>query len=51
MLMTNIGPVKELDFPPELNIIADKIYPNRYPILTAFTAAQLARKQGRNIGS
>ena len=46
VLMTNIGSGEELDFPLELNLLADKIYPNRYPLITGFTAAQLARKQG-----
>ena len=49
VLMTNIGPGEELDFPPELNLLADKIYPNRYPLITGFTAAQLARKQGLEV--
>ena len=49
MLMAKIGPGEALDFPDELNILGDKIYANKYPILTAFTSAQLARKQGREL--
>lgn len=41
-LMTNIGPFAELDFPQELNLLADKIYANNYPLVTAFTSAQEA---------
>lgn len=48
-LMSRIGPNEDLDFPPDLYILGDKIYPNRYPILTAFTAAQLARRHGMQL--
>ena len=32
-----------LIFPEELCLLADKIYPNRTPVVTSYTSAQLAR--------
>ena len=45
--MAKIGPGEELDFPADCYLLADKIYPIRYRIITPYTAAQLQRKQGR----
>ena len=33
-----------LIFPEELCLLADKIYPNRTPVLTSYTSAQLTRR-------
>lgn len=44
-LMLQVG--TDLEFPPECNLLGDTIYPNRYPILTTYSAAQLARKRDR----
>lgn len=39
-----IGPNEELDFPPNHYLLADKIYPSRYPLITPFSAAQILRR-------
>ena len=43
-LLPFIGPNAELDFPGDCYLIADKIYPSRYPLLTPFPAAQILRR-------
>ena len=48
-LMTKIGPGEVLNFPDDLSILGDKIYPNRYPNITAYTKAQLRRKRGGDL--
>ena len=47
-LMEPIGPGQSLSFPPDLRILADQIYPSRYPLITGYKKDQLARKP-RNI--
>ena len=42
--MKQIG--RDLPFPNDCFLLGDKIYPNRYQILTPYTTTQLARKQG-----
>ena len=42
-LMRQLG--TDLIFPEELYLLADKFYPNRTPVLTSYTSAQLARRQ------
>ena len=42
--MTQIG--TDLPFPADCILLADKIYPNGDPLMTPYTAAQLARKEG-----
>ena len=42
--LPRIGPNEELDFPAEAYLLADKIYPSRYPLVTPFSAAQILRK-------
>ena len=44
-LMRRIG--TELCFPEQCVLLGDKIYPNGNCIMTPYTAAQLARKEGR----
>ena len=41
-LMQQLG--TDLIFPEELCLLADKIYPNRSPVLTPYTSAQITRK-------
>ena len=43
-LMTQIGG-DQLPFPDQCILLADKIYPNRYPLMTPYTAQQIARRQ------
>ena len=43
-MMPQIGQNKELDFPDGLVLLADKIYPNGYPLMTPYTRQQLNRK-------
>lgn len=42
-LLPNIAG-RELPFPEECVLLADKIYPNRYPIVTPFTSQQINRE-------
>uniref|UniRef100_A0A8W8LMU9 DDE Tnp4 domain-containing protein n=1 Tax=Magallana gigas TaxID=29159 RepID=A0A8W8LMU9_MAGGI len=42
-LLPNIAG-RELPFPEECALLADKIYPNRYPIVTPFTSQQINRE-------
>ena len=44
-LMAQVG--DDLPFPNELILLGDKIYPNRDPIMTPYTAVQLLRKEPR----
>ena len=39
-----IGPNEQLHFPPNNYLLADKIYPSRYPLITLFSAAQILRR-------
>ena len=45
MLMQQIG--RDLPFTDNCFLLGDKIYPNRYPVMTPYTSAQINRKQGR----
>ena len=45
-LMRQIG--RDLPFPDDCVLLGDKVYPNRYPPMTAYSATQLARKHGRH---
>ena len=38
----------DLSFPDQCVLLADKIYPNQYPLMTLYTTAQIRRKQGRH---
>ena len=40
-LMPQIGHNQELDFPENVVLLADKIYPNGYPLMTPYTRRQL----------
>ena len=40
-LLSSIGPNAELDFPGDCYLIADKMHPSRYPLLTPCSAAQI----------
>jgi hypothetical protein len=40
-LMPQIGHNQELDFPQNVVLLADKIYPNGYPLMTPYTRRQL----------
>ena len=42
-----IGPNSELEFPEDCIILADKIFPNRYPLLSPFKIHQLTRRSRR----
>ena len=44
ILMTKISPDEKLNVSDDLSILGDKIYPNRYPIITGYRKAQLQRK-------
>ena len=44
-LMGDIGPGLEYDFPDDCYILADKAYPNRHPLMTAYRAAQVRLRQ------
>ena len=44
ILMREIVYGKELNFSPDCYLLGDKIYPNRYPILTPYTRPQVDRK-------
>ena len=46
-LMRDIGYGKELNFPIDYYLLGDKIYPNRYPLLTPYTQPQIQRKERR----
>ena len=46
--LPTIGPRQELEFPNSCVIVGDKIYPNRYPIVTSFTRAQIRRLPQRD---
>ena len=46
-LLPSIGPGQELDFPRDCVILADKIYPNRQPIITPYKRHQLRQKPRR----
>jgi hypothetical protein len=39
--MPQIGHNQELDFPQNVVLLADKIYPNGYPLMTPYTRRQL----------
>ena len=43
--MQQIG--RDLPFPDNCFLLVDKIYWNRYPVMTPYTSAQINRKQGR----
>ncbi|CAG2254071.1 unnamed protein product [Mytilus edulis] len=43
-MMRSIGRNAELDFPEGIVLLADKIYPNRYPLMTPYTRQQIQRK-------
>ncbi|XP_053390139.1 uncharacterized protein LOC128553052 [Mercenaria mercenaria] len=45
-MMQRIG--TDLVFPHDCFLLGDKIYPNRYPIITPFSAGQVARRHGRD---
>ena len=45
MLMQQIG--RDLPFPDNCFFLGDKIYPNRYSVMTPYTSAQMNRKQER----
>ncbi|MES9881482.1 MAG: transposase family protein [Sedimenticola sp.] len=42
--LPSIGPGMDLDFPANLRIIADSIYPCRYPLITPYKSASIARQ-------
>lgn len=44
-LLSQIGPREALDFPADCNLLADKIFPNTYPLLTPYTSQQIRRQQ------
>ncbi|VDI61573.1 Hypothetical predicted protein [Mytilus galloprovincialis] len=43
-MMRSIGRHAEFDFPEGIVLLADKIYPNRYPRMTPYTRQQIQRK-------
>ena len=43
-LMASIGPREELKFPGDCLLLADKIYPNGYPLMTPYTRQQISRR-------
>lgn len=45
-IMQQIG--ADLEFQPKCFLLAHKIYPNRYPVVTPFSATQAARRHGRD---
>jgi len=44
-LMSKIG--HDLPFPDQCVLLADKIYPNRFPLMTPYTSAQIRRRDNR----
>jgi hypothetical protein len=40
-LMSQIGHHQDLDFPQNVVLLADRIYPNGYPLMTPYTRRQL----------
>ena len=45
-LMTRIGPNLQLPFPENCHLLADRIYANRFPLLTAYKSVQIGRMEG-----
>ena len=45
-MLPDIG--ADLLFPDQCVLLADKIYPNQYPLMTPYTTAQIRCKQGRH---
>ena len=43
----DIGPGFELDFPGNLRILGDSIYPNGYPLLTPYKTIQIRKQEDR----
>ena len=48
-MMPRIGPGEELHLPHELYILADKGYPEQYPLLTPWREAAIAGRQQRQL--
>ena len=43
----HIGPGQHLDFPADCFLLADGIYPNKHPLVTAYKSAEMVRRPPR----
>ena len=43
-LLPTIGPNAELEFPADTYLLADKIYPSRYHLITPYSAGQILQR-------